>query len=100
MSDAATEMQRADHVDTPINPASNAMRFRIPELLDDAGLTAYGLAQASDGRISLSTAFRLVRLRGNVKTFDAAVMEALCDLLEVEPGDLFERTKTPKRRRR
>jgi DNA-binding Xre family transcriptional regulator len=34
-----------------------------------------------------------VRLEGRVKTFDAELMEALCDVLDVEPGQLLERDK-------
>lgn len=68
------------------------VRIRIPELLTERGITPYRLSKLSDGRISLSTAYRLVRLRGCVKTFDAQLAETLCDLLHVEPGDLFERS--------
>lgn len=74
------------------------MRLRIPELFEARALTAYGFAKASDGRVSLSTAFRLVRLRGELKSFDAALLESLCDVLDVTPCDLLERT-TKKRKR-
>lgn len=67
------------------------MRLRFPELLEARDLTAYSLSKRSDGRISLSTAYRLVRQRGAVKMFDAGLLEALCDVLDVEPGDLLER---------
>lgn len=73
------------------------MRLRLPELLEDRDLTPYGLHKRSSGRISLSTAYRLVRQRGQVKLFDAELLEALCDILGVEPGELLERGK--KRRR-
>ncbi len=66
------------------------MRLRIPELLEKRGLTAYGLHVASEGRISLSTAFRLVRIRGELQSFDRRLLEALCDVLRVAPGTLFE----------
>lgn len=68
------------------------MRLRIPELLDQKGLTAYHLAKQSDDRISLSAAYRYVKLKGRVKYFDADLLEALCDVLHVEPGELFERS--------
>ena len=77
------------------------MRLRLPELLDVAGLTPYALHKQSDGRVSLSTAYRLTRNRGRVANFDAELLEALCDVLGVEPGELFERdTKATKRRQR
>jgi DNA-binding Xre family transcriptional regulator len=34
-----------------------------------------------------------------VKNFDAELLEALCDVLAVEPGELLERDKGQKRRR-
>lgn len=71
------------------------MRFRIPELLDARGWSAYALARASDGRVSMSTAYRLKKLGGRVQTFDADLCEALCDVLGVEPGELFERNRAP-----
>jgi hypothetical protein len=68
-----------------------AVRLRIPELLHEHDLTPYRLSRRSDGRISLSTAYRLVRLRGRVKTFDAELLEVLCEVLGVrDPGKLFE----------
>jgi hypothetical protein len=80
------------------------MRLRLPELLKEKGLTPYYLAKQSKGRISLSAAYRYARMNGHVKCFDAVVLEALCDVLGVGPGELFEREATPvrgaKRRRR
>lgn len=62
-------------------------------------MTPYQLAKASTGRISLSAAYRLARARGSIARFDALLVEALCDVLEVDPGRLFERTG-PRRRQR
>lgn len=67
------------------------MRLRLPELLDEYDLTAYALAKRSKGRISLSTIYRLSRNRGFVESFDAELLEAICDVLQVEPGILLER---------
>lgn len=64
------------------------MRFRLPELLK--GQSPYSLSKASEGRISMSTAYRLVKLKGRVKTFDAELCEVLCEVLGVGPADLFE----------
>jgi DNA-binding Xre family transcriptional regulator len=66
------------------------MRLRLPELLDTRGMTAYALSQASDGRISLSAAYRLCRSKGHVRYFDSEMCEAICEVLAIEPGDLFE----------
>jgi len=69
------------------------LRLRLPELLEERNLTPYRLARASGGRISLTTAHRLVRQRGRVRQFNGAVLEALCDVLGVQIGDLFQRSR-------
>ena len=75
------------------------VRVRIPELLaadEKVGrteTTAYALAKNSAGRISLSTAYRLVKRRGQLESFESKLLEALCDVLGVEPGELLERDK-------
>ena len=84
--------------DTRIVIQVPAVRLRIPELLEKAEVTPYYLAKRSGGRISLSAAYRYVRMRGRVKSFDAEVLEALCDVLGVEPGDLLEREKRRSRK--
>lgn len=66
--------------------------MRLPELMAARGLTAYQLAKQSGGRISISTAYRLVEKEGRLETFGAEIMEALCDVLGVEPSQLLERT--------
>lgn len=81
------------------------MRLRLPELLAEhkPPLTPYGVAKASKGRISLTTIYRLNRNRGRVASFDAELLEALCDVFGVSPGALLEREahrKGPARRRR
>lgn len=67
------------------------MRLRVGELLAERGMTAYGLHKASSGRLSLSSAARLAR--GEWKCLSAEVLDALCDVLQVEPGDLLERDR-------
>lgn len=77
------------------------MRLRLPELLDERGMTAYALEKASGGRMSMSTAYRICRLKGRLDSFDAVHLDALCDALKVEPGELFEReakSRSPKSR--
>jgi DNA-binding Xre family transcriptional regulator len=66
----------------------STMRLRLPELL--GGMTPYRLAKESGGRISLSTAYRLVRKNGRLANFDAEMLAALCDVLNAKPGELLE----------
>ncbi len=69
------------------------MRIRLPELMRQRGLTAYAVSRRSSGRISMSTAYRLARLKGKLHSFDADMLEALCDIFACAPGDLLEREK-------
>jgi len=75
------------------------MRLRIPELLAEHGLTPYALSRRSDGRISMSTAYRLRENEGQLETFSGELLEALCDVFNVEPGELLERDSGKRRRR-
>jgi DNA-binding Xre family transcriptional regulator len=75
------------------------MRLRLPELLNERGMSAYALSKQSKGRISMSTAYRMARLSGRVQNFDAELLEALCDVLSVEPGELLERDSAKRRRK-
>lgn len=67
------------------------VRLRIRELLKKRGLTYYALAKKSGERISLSTAYRFKKNDGRLETFGAEMLEALCDIFDVEPGELLER---------
>jgi len=69
------------------------VRLRIPELLKEKGLTPYALSKRSGGRVSMSAAYRYVRLKGKLKSFDGQLLETLCDVLQCEPGELLEREK-------
>ena len=73
------------------------LRLRLPELLAEHGVTAYTVAQRSKGRISPSTLYRLSRSRGRVRYLDADLLDALCDVLGVSPGDLLERQTKARR---
>ena len=78
------------------------IRVRLPELLEEHKKipTAYAIAKASKGRISLSAAHRLVRAEGAVQRYDADVIEALCEMFGIGPGELFElNAKKPRPRR-
>lgn len=67
------------------------MRLRLPELMARRGMTAYQVSKASAGRISRSAAYRVVRMNGKLDNFDAEMLEALCDVFGVGPGELLER---------
>lgn len=69
------------------------MRLRLPELLDEHGLTAHAAALQSGGRINRATLYRIVRAKGRIRLLDTDLLEALCDVLDVEPGELLERDK-------
>lgn len=75
------------------------VRLRIPELLAEHKLTPYALSKRSDGRISMSTAYRLKDSGGRLDTFSADLLEALCDVFDLDDTSmLLERDK--KRRSR
>jgi len=74
-----------------------SVRLKLPELLDDRGLTAYAVVQQSNGRIKESTLYRLMRGGGTVRYLDTNLLDALCDILDLSPGDLLERDVTRRR---
>ena len=76
------------------------MRVRINELLKRRGLTPYALAMASGGRLSLTMLYRLQRTQGRFTTIKADVLDALCDVLEVELGELLDRERPTRRKTR
>jgi DNA-binding Xre family transcriptional regulator len=81
---------------TPFAPDhAPRLRLRLREILADRGISWLKLPTLSGGRISRSTAHRLVRERDTLKMFDAAVLEALCDVLNVTPCELLERDTPP-----
>lgn len=72
------------------------VRLRLPEALGD--LTPYEVAKRSDGRIVVQSLYRLVRQEGRVRMMDAGLIDALCDVLGLEPGDLIVRERPRKGR--
>lgn len=80
----------------------DVIRLRLPEAFVDpatgAAITAYEVAKRSRGRLQASTLYRLVRQKGRVRFVDAELLDILCDVLNVPPGDLLERE--PKSRRK
>lgn len=74
------------------------MRLRLPELMAAKGITtAYQLAKASNGRLTQTTAQRLVKANGHPDAIQFRVLDVLCDVLGVEPSELLERDKKPRR---
>lgn len=73
------------------------VRLRLPELLRARGLTAYRLGRACEGAISPSMVYRLVRQRGAFRCLSPEQIDILCEVLEVEPGELIVREKKGKR---
>ncbi len=72
------------------------MRLRVPELLAERHMTPYALHKASDGRISLSAAYRLAS--GEFRAVSSTVLDALCDVFEIDdPGPLFTRERHARR---
>lgn len=65
------------------------LRLRIPELMAAAGLaTGYQLAKRSGGRISPTTAYRLVDNGGKVESIDLRVLEGLLAAFEIDAKDM------------
>lgn len=78
------------------------MRIRLPELLEERALTAYALSVQAKGRLDMSTLYRVVRANGEMRYFDSDLLDALCDVLDVEPSELLERApaRKPGKRRK
>lgn len=75
-------------------PYFDNMRLRVAELLIEHEMTPYQLAKASEGRLSLSTCYRLAR--GDVDKISTGTVEALCDVFRIkDPGPLFARDEAP-----
>lgn len=81
------------------NSAIMPVRFRLQRLLEERALTDARISQSELSRrsgVSLTTINAMVlnkTAQVSLKTLDA-----LCEVLEVEPGELLER-ELPKRRR-
>jgi len=73
------------------------IRWRILELLNERGWTAYRLAQ--EAQLTVPAAYRLAKSEA-VRRIDAATLETLCEVFDKEPGDLIERVARTGRRRR
>lgn len=66
------------------------IRLRIPELFEERNLTPYQVARDSGGRLDEGTLYRLQRVRGQLAHVNMTTLQALCDVFNVAPGELFE----------
>ena len=64
-----------------------AVRFRLASVLDERGMSQSELARKS--KVSLVTINAIANNR--TAGIKLAVLDALCDALKVEPGELLER---------
>lgn len=71
-----------------IVPRLSVVKLLVAELMEQRGITAYRLAADSGGRISQRTAYRLAN-QEKAALYPEEIA-ALCDILEVDPADLFE----------
>ena len=90
---ATTGTVRLPRLSRWITLGSVPTRLRLPDILEERGLTAYEVARRSHGRIDASALYRLVRQRGRVTRFSSELIDALCDVLGVSPGELMSRSR-------
>lgn len=77
------------------------MRIRLAELMAAHGIeNAHDLAKRSGGRIPITTAYRIVGNEGQLDRRLAGLLEALCDVFDVEPCELLEREGAPTKARK
>lgn len=79
------------------------MRFRLAEVLEERGWTAYRLAKEVEeggGDLTMRAAYRLARPGAAVRRVDLDVLDVLCRVLKTTPGELLEYSADkPKRKR-
>ncbi len=63
------------------------IRLRVGRELEKQGKTAYWLAR--EAKVTMTVAYRLAS--DQMRRVDLAVLEKVCDVLGVEPGELLER---------
>lgn len=72
------------------------MRIRLPELMALRNVSPTDLVEALGGVASRASVYRLLAADGAASTFRADVLDRLCELFEVPPGRLLERTTAPR----
>lgn len=68
---------------------TSSVRLLVPDLLAARGMTAYALSKALGSRVSRSAVYRMAA--GEKVNLGLEEIAGLCDVLGVEPGELFER---------
>ena len=82
-----------------VNPATNGdmmIETRLDDLLEQRGRSLYWLQKESG--ISYTALLKLRKGRANSITFP--VLEAICDLLDCQPGDLLVKVPDQKKSKR
>lgn len=74
------------------------IRFRLKELLEERGWTAYRLAQESG--LTVPAAYRLASADSTLRRLDLDTLDVLCRVLDVTPGELLEYRPRAKKGRR
>lgn len=64
------------------------VRFRLAEILEGRGWTAYRLAQETE--LTVPAAYRLADPDRPVQRLDMTTLDTLCRVLKVQPGELLE----------
>lgn len=67
--------------------ATGTVRLRVPEILDERGITTAQFAQGAGITYNQALAIR----RGVYTRIDLITLDRICEFLKMEPGDLFER---------
>ena len=79
------------------------VRWRLPEILEERGLTAYRLAAMMREKgypMTVRGAYRLADPDHDLRRLDLDTLNAVCATLRLDPGDLLEYvTDKPKRKR-
>lgn len=64
------------------------IRWRLPEILEARGWTAYRLAQETG--LTVPAAYRLAKEGRELQRLDLQTLDTLCRVLKVSPGELLE----------
>jgi putative transcriptional regulator len=70
---------------------SRVVKLTLRKLLDERGMSAYALAKKAG--LSFGTVYRLARKDGRFSRIEAKTLDAICGVLDVPPGQLFERSR-------
>lgn len=73
------------------------VRLRVAELMRQRGWTAYRFSKESGFAVSM--AYRLARTDGRFGRLDADVLDRLCSVFHVQPGELLEQVQEKRRPR-